>query len=148
MQKNRPRTRAGFIFGSFLLVVLSFIACQHPNSAPAPPIAVAPSLTWKIPGVGSLYVETHYHGTVGANQQGSSDAHYFVSTVGSFANKPNTIKLDSIEEYIAYESNGDYSILDSSWGYSSADWQTYPTGGGLPSCRLSIRPTLQMAFFF
>lgn len=118
-----------FIVPSIALLAFIALAC-HSSTSPQP--AQVEDLTWHVPGTGSLYVETHFRGTEMYGLQDSRDAHYWVQSIGSFAGKINAIKLDSIEEYIAFESNGDYSVLDSSWGLSPADWQRFPTGQGSP----------------
>jgi len=109
-----------------------FIGCSHSSSPP--PVE---DLTWKVPGTGSLYVDTYSRGTIALGQQGNSDASYSVKANGLFAGESNTVTLvntrnSNDKEYLAFESNGDYSILDTSLGFSSNDWQRFPTGGGSP----------------
>ncbi len=128
MQINRSKSKVCGFSALVFLVTLSVAGCHSSSSAPP----TAQDLTWHLPGTGSLYVETHYHGSLTSNLQGSEDAHYYVNEIGSYAGKPNTFKLDSSEEYFAFESNGDYSVLDSAWGLAPSDWQRFPTGQGSP----------------
>jgi len=127
MQKDRIALKViSFAGASLLVAAFAWTGCSN-NSSPQ-----SYSLDWKQPGLNSLYVETHFHGSLAIGQQGSEDGSIEVTAIGTFEGKPNAVTLGSGIEYIAFESNGDYSVLDSAFGYSQADWQRFPTGKGSP----------------
>ena len=129
----------GLFAGLFAAAAFTFTGCSHSSSPSSSPPQVE-DLTWRVPGVSSLYVETYSH-AIGANSPDYSDGSWEVIENGIFEGKSSAIELinrnNTDTEYIAFESNGDYSILDTALGVSPAKWRRYPTGGGSPITQIA-----------